>query len=384
MPGAAPWPYPEPVRGTPPPVPDRVDVAVIGGGLTGLALGRAISAAGGDVIVFEADRIGSGATRHGLGILTPHYPGGPSAVMRRVGGGKATALWLAVAAAAHDSSTVIDGGPTDIVTRPSRRSPPDILEHDAAWLRERNFDATYRSDTETLVTGGTLVDPLELALALGDAIEKEGGGVGEGVTVTSLSRHTRGYQVLSTSGKTTADAVVVATGARHTQRGVHAPGRVVLAADRYGAIVHIGMPGALPGVVRSGPLTVRPLSADRAMIAAHIGIPSGLGADEGAERLVDLVRTRLPELGELRVVQSWTAPVGLTADGVPHVWRTDGVWFAGGYNGDAPAASIAVGSELGEVLAGRRTQTIFAGVTPPRRRRRAGRFAAALERRLDR
>ncbi len=189
-------------------------------------------------MVFEADRIGSGATRHGLGVLSPHYPGGPSAVMRRVGSGKATALWLAADAALRDVSTLVDADRTGIVTRPTRRNPTDLLERDAAWLRERNFDATYRADAQTLVTGGVLVDPLEVALAFGDAIiEKEGGVVGQGVTVTSLSRHTGGYQVLSTIGKTTADAVVVATGARHTQRGVHAPGRVVLAADRYGAIV---------------------------------------------------------------------------------------------------------------------------------------------------
>lgn len=366
-------------------MPDRIDVAVIGGGLTGLAVARAVSAAGGDVVVFETDRIGSGSTRHSLGVLTAHYPGGPSTVMRRVGGGKATALWLAAEAALRDTTGVVDCEPVAIATRSTRRNPADLLERDAAWLRERNFEASYRTEDGTLLTTGALADPVELVLAFGDAVGKENGILAEGVTVTSLSRHTSGYQVLSTAGKTTADAVVVATGARHTQRGVHSPGPIVLSTDRYGVIVHTEhSPAVTTPVVRSGALTARRLGPATFMIAGHVGLPSGRNADEGARRLVELASTRLPDFGALRIVHAWVAPVGLTADGIPHVWRTDGVWFAGGYNGDAPVAAIAVGTELGGVLSGTRTQTIFAGVTPPRRRRRVGRMSAALERLVDR
>lgn len=385
MSGTPPWPHPESPLGPATPAPDHIDVAVIGGGLTGLALARAVSAAGGDVAVFEMDHIGSGSTRHSLGVLTAHYPGGPSAVMRRVGGGKATALWLAADAALRDIPGLVDTEPVAIETRPTRRNPAERLARDAAWLQERNFEATYRAEDSTLLTTGAVVDPLELALAFGDAVEKEGGTLAQGVTVTSLSRHTTGYQVLSTAGKTTANAVIVATGARHSQRGVHAPGPIVLAADRYGVIVQTEEPvvAATP-VIRTGALTVRRLSPTSFMIAGHVGLSSGLGADQGAQRLVDVALTKLPELGQMRIAHSWVAPVGLTADGIPHVWRTDGIWFAGGYNGDAPVAAVAVGTELGDVLSGARTQTIFAGVTPPRRPRRSGRMGAALERILDR
>ena len=383
MPGTPPWAYPDRDEQSPTSVPERIDVAVIGGGLTGLAVARAVSAAGGDVVVFEKDRIGSGATRHGLGVLEPHFPGGPSTVMSRVGSGKATGLWIAAGTAADDIAEIVDLTPARIVTRASRRRPASSLERDAAWLAERGFTASYRHDTTSLHTVGCVVDPLDIALALGDSIEKEGGTVAQGITVTSLSRHTSGYQVLSTAGKTSAGAVVVAAGARRAHHGVDAPGPVVRAVDRYGTLVrsHASLEA---DVLRVAGSTVRRVDPDHLLIARHRGMPPGVTPDAAATRLVAGLRHRLPDLGDARIVRAWSTPVGLTADGVPHVWRTDGIWLAGGFNGDVPVVSVALGGELGDVLAGRRTQTIFAGLTPPRHRRRLGRLEAALESFRDR
>jgi glycine/D-amino acid oxidase-like deaminating enzyme len=383
MSGTPPWAYPdidfEPTHTA----PDRVDVAVIGGGLTGLAAARAISATGGEVVVFEKDRIGGGATRHGLGVLEAHYPGGPSTIMRRVGRGKATGLWIAAASAANDIDSIVDTKPVQIVTKASRRRPASHLQRDARWLTERGLTARFRHDSQSLETSGAVVDPLDLALALGDCVEKEGGTLAQGVTVTSLSRNTGGYQVLSTAGKTTAGVVVVAAGARRERSGVHSPGPVVRAADRYGALLRTS--GSVDAdVLRVGALTVRRLSSSSLLVAAHRGMAPGLDPARAALRLVDTLRHPLPAVGRARIVHSWTTPIGLTADGVPHVWRTDGIWFTGGFNGDAPVVSVALGTELGHVLAGLRAQTIFAGVTPPRRRRRLGRLEAVMERLRDR
>jgi hypothetical protein len=57
------------------------------------------------------------------------------------------------------------------------------------------------------------------------------------------------------------------------------------------------------------------------------------------------------------------------------------MWFGGGYNGDAIVPAMALGSQLGDVLAGTRAQSIFAGIAPPKMRRSKGRLGAAIERR---
>ena len=50
-------------------VPGALDVAIVGGGIVGCACARAASRAGLRVAVFEAQRIGAGATAAGMGHL---------------------------------------------------------------------------------------------------------------------------------------------------------------------------------------------------------------------------------------------------------------------------------------------------------------------------
>ena len=51
----------------------RVDVAVIGGGFTGLSAALSLAGAGLRVIVLEGNRIGSGASGRNNGLVIPHH-----------------------------------------------------------------------------------------------------------------------------------------------------------------------------------------------------------------------------------------------------------------------------------------------------------------------
>src|SRR5262249_58394120 len=52
-------------------IPNPVDVAIVGGGYTGLAAARRLAMSGASVVVLERDRIGSGASsRNGGQVLT--------------------------------------------------------------------------------------------------------------------------------------------------------------------------------------------------------------------------------------------------------------------------------------------------------------------------
>src|SRR5262249_40055639 len=64
------------------------DVVVSGGGLRGCAAAFELSRAGLDVVLLEADRLASGATAGGLGVLLPQ-PDGQYAAIERVAGRRA-------------------------------------------------------------------------------------------------------------------------------------------------------------------------------------------------------------------------------------------------------------------------------------------------------
>ncbi|HET7292222.1 MAG TPA: FAD-binding oxidoreductase, partial [Vicinamibacteria bacterium] len=58
------------------PLPERVDVAIVGGGYTGLAAARRLARSGASVVVLEGETIGWGASsRNGGQVLTGLKPG---------------------------------------------------------------------------------------------------------------------------------------------------------------------------------------------------------------------------------------------------------------------------------------------------------------------
>jgi glycine/D-amino acid oxidase-like deaminating enzyme len=66
-------------------LPDSVDVAVIGGGYTGINAARELARAGATVTLLEAEALGFGASTRNGGIVHPGYKWGPKALIRRYG-----------------------------------------------------------------------------------------------------------------------------------------------------------------------------------------------------------------------------------------------------------------------------------------------------------
>ncbi len=93
------------VRRAPPPPPTQpldgwrhVDVAVIGGGFTGLSTALHLAEAGIDVAVLEAKEIGWGASGRAFGQVVPYLKLGEPAILRHYGTERGTRIIDAVAA----------------------------------------------------------------------------------------------------------------------------------------------------------------------------------------------------------------------------------------------------------------------------------------------
>jgi glycine/D-amino acid oxidase-like deaminating enzyme len=335
-----------------------VDVAVVGGGIVGCACAQAAAAAGLRVALFDAGRVGAGATAAAMGhlVVIDDDPAefalarlsmalwtawdGWSRVERRTTG----TLWLAEteaqARAAHAKRSRLQaaGWPADWLDPAALRGAEPRLAHDLAGALHVHRDA---------VAFGP-----ELAARLADEVRARGGRVEEMRPVAALADD---GLVLADGTRVAAGHVLLAAGCDSVRLW---PGDAPLAlrprkgqlaiTDRYPgylrhALVELGYIDAAHGRAdESVAFNVQPRASGQVLLGSSRSF-----ADRSAEvdarllaRLVRRARRFLPDIGDLRMLRAWTGFRPATPDGRPLIGRIRG-------DGRAPAAArwIAAGHE---------------------------------------
>jgi len=188
----------------PPPCPElegeiRADVAIVGGGFTGLSAALHLAQAGMDVVLLEAHRVGFGASGRNGGQVGSGFRLGQRALEKQLGQTEARALWdLSEEAKTLTRSLVADHAP-------DARYRPGILETStgARDLAHEHDDAKWMNDSygtaleclgkdeleailgSTAYAGGTLdrsaghIHPLRYAFGLARAARAAGARVFE-------------------------------------------------------------------------------------------------------------------------------------------------------------------------------------------------------------
>src|SRR5437764_4277282 len=75
------------------PLPEVVDVVVVGGGYTGVAAARQLAIQGAKVALLEAQHLGWGASTRNGGIAHPGFKWGPQSLVKRYGDALARAVY---------------------------------------------------------------------------------------------------------------------------------------------------------------------------------------------------------------------------------------------------------------------------------------------------
>jgi glycine/D-amino acid oxidase-like deaminating enzyme len=310
----------------PGPIPRRADVVIVGGGIIGLAAMHELVAHDATAVLIEAGRPGGGATSTGPGVV-----------------GWAPSL-------AH---------PDDIDPRASGFTEiAETLEQAGDWLAEHlanhDLDASIATPGDVSVLGpadpGPLstIDPDRLTAALVEAIRSYGGSIATNEALRSLSKHTAGFQVLTSKRKITADEVIIATGAAAGPRPLgelhkryrHRRGRCLVVTTTRADVDRLVPPGTS---YRPAPdLTViRRLSSE----AVLVWYPD-LGPRRFTMEPELLLAGSDPRLAGARITHDWQDRYATTGDGIPRIGRIRSAWYAGG------AADLALGALLGHHVAG--------------------------------
>lgn len=371
--GATPAPAPTPL-------PDRVDVAVVGGGYTGLAAARGLARSGAGVVVLEQHRIGWGASGRNGGFVLPGFQRGLADLAARLGEARAGELYRMSLAAVRGLESLMEAeriacdyarcGALLLAARPGhlrgleaeRRCLARVGSHETRVLGagELGDEIGSRAYHGGLLDGSAgALHPGRLCAGLAAAARRAGAAIHEETAVTAI-RGRPGAMVLATNaGPLRADEVVVATDgytgapfARLRRRIVPVGSYLVATAPLDPGLAGRLMPRGRVMSDTRNLLHYFRLSPDRRMLFGGRASMVPLATARAAGTLGGAMRRIFPDLATAPLDYAWSGAVGFTRDRLPHAGRLDGVHYALGYCGHGVAFAVWLGGRMAEALGG--------------------------------
>lgn len=362
----------------------KYDVAIVGGGYSGLSTARYLAAKGLSPVVLEANRIGWGASGRNGGVVEGKFRVSLSDVSRRFGLETARRMHSLAHEAVDHIVELIEAYGVDAANYQqngamrcahNQHSFDKLLKEDE-WMRSalgegktRVFSALdmQRETGSSDFVGGVLnqhggtIHPLNFSRGLATGLRKAGIDIFEDSPVLSIRREAD-HVVLSTpQGSIRASQVVIATDAYTdlTQATGMVSKSIVPFRSAIIATEPLDAAGVIPPVTegRSYSETRRMMRWFRRyetrVLYGGRGAFGKSDSESAFETLETALRTQFPQLENVKVTHRWSGLVALTLDAVPHVGRLDDrTTYAIGYNGLGVALSTNMGKYVAEVVTG--------------------------------
>ncbi len=377
-------------------MPSRIDVAVVGGGYTGLSASLALANSGATVAVLEAETVGWGASGRNGGLFAPDFSPSMSVIEDRYGKMAAQEFWRWSVQAceyleqlASDEKIDCDLRWTGQVFLAYRPSHLDGAKHYADYL-SKEFGHTglrvlEKSDLHSEIGtdtyhGGVLddlgggLDPARFAYGLADAATRRGVQVVEACRVLTIKRNGGGHRLRTSQGDLEAKEVLLATNGytdnlvRRARRGIIPVGStIIVTAPLSQDLKESVSPKGRVFYDSKRYLNYFRLTPDgRLMFGGRKSLSPDYDLQDTAQGLHERMLEVFPQLRGVETTHAWNGNVGFTLDKMPHVGRLDGVYYAYGYSGHGLAAACYLGQEVGQLMAGERDHSPFMTIKHPR------------------
>ena len=366
------------------PLEGVADVAVIGGGFTGLSAALALAQRGASVAVLEAGAVVGEASGRNGGHVNNGTAVDVGGLAARHGLDAARALYHAYDAA------------VDTVERLVREQQIQCDFHRAGKIKlaakpehydkiARSFDLLHREvdpDTELVPATrirdevgsaqfhGGLVHRKSAQMHMGrfgsglaDAARRHGARIFEHAAVTGLAPVAgAGHRVTTARGSITAKQVLVATGAsergpfRFFRRRVIPIGSYIVATEPLDpAQLDSIMPTRRTATTTKHIGNYFRISPDNRLIwggRARFALPGAASDRKSGAVLERGLHRTFPQLGKVRIDYCWGGTIDLTADRLPRAGEHDGLFYAMGYSGHGAQMSVHMGQQMAAVMAG--------------------------------
>ncbi|MGE0096351.1 MAG: NAD(P)/FAD-dependent oxidoreductase [Alphaproteobacteria bacterium] len=341
-------------------LPARVDVAVVGGGYTGLSAALTLARRSREVLVFDADAAGSGASSRNQGHLgvNRHFYARATAAY---GKEKALQLFREDEAALEFTFDLIQREKIECYLQRNGRfvgaakqgQYEQMAREAEALRREIGYDvhtvprAEVRQHIGTDDYVGGEYRPREGCVhsalfhnGLLDRALGAGAKVVSGTPVQHIERTKDGFTVTSPKGKVQARDVLIATNALSgdlipyiKRRILPLNGAGIATEPLPPELIRSVVPGMRPCVdtrkvgrtVRPSPDGTRIVYGGRATMAESDPLVSGV-------KLRAIMCSVFPQLSDVRITHSWFGPTGITFQMMPHIGMYQGMHCALGYS----------------------------------------------------
>ena len=367
----------------------ETDIAIVGSGYTGLCAARILKKNGASVTVLDRNTIGWGASSRNGGMATPGLKQGIQKIHKIYGGKLAHEFWKI----SVDAIDLIDeivtehsidcdwerNGHASLATKPSHA--PRLKEY-GSWLekefghyqkyipkhqiRDEIGSDTYYGALTDEISGG--LHPSKYVFGLASAVSNLGVQLCENTAVTKIEKNdTNNFKLITSKGDITAKKVIIATNG-YTDRLVSKLKPLIFPVGSY-IVVTEPLTNELQNIINPKRrmyydskwfLNYFRLTPDGRMLwGGRNDLSTDLDLDDSAKRLSKELYTVFPDLKDIPITHTWTGKLGITFDLMPHIGKTNGIYYAFGYGGHGLSIATYLGTEIGLMLAGKKDRSPF-------------------------
>jgi glycine/D-amino acid oxidase-like deaminating enzyme len=386
------------------PLPEVVDVAVIGAGFTGLSAARTLAKRGAKVAVFESETIGWGASSRNGGMVLTGMKLGVNQLISKYGRERTQRMYAASLATIDCVEQIVREEAIDCdFSRCGHLEVACKKKHFDDYARQadvidRDFDHKLRvvqrhdlsAEIGSAIYYGGMVDeisagcnPARYVAGLARAAMKAGGQIFEHTQVESIQRDSRQGEMgwkLSTSrgqlsGGVWAHEVFVATSG-YTGAATPALQKKIIPIGSFIITTEV-LPAPLARELSPRNRMIYDsknyiyyyrLTPDRRMLFGGRAafFPEN---DQTVRRSAELLRRGMigvyPQLRDARINYVWGGTLDFAFDIMPHAGQLDGMYYSVGYAGHGVAMATYQGQKIAEMMAGDQPENPFVGIPFP-------------------
>ena len=372
------------------PLPEVVDVAVIGSGFTGLSAARTLARSGAKVAVLESETIGWGASSRNGGMVLTGLKLGVNKLISMYGRELTRRMYAASLATIDCVEQIVKEEATDcdfsrcghLEVACKQKHFDDYARQAEVIARELNHNLRVVQKQElsseigsTIYYGGMVdeisagLNPARYVAGLARAAMKAGAAIFEHARVGTIQRDSRqgelGWKLQTARGPLWAHEVFVATSG-YTGRATPALQKKIIPIGSFIIATEI-LPKKLADELSprnrmiydsKNYLYYFRLTPDRRMLFGGRAafFPEN---DQTIPRSAQILRRGMidvyPQLADAKIDYVWGGTLDFAFDMMPHAGQIDGLYYAVGYAGHGVAMATYQGQKIAELMASDRT-----------------------------